>query len=449
MEIVLVGVNHKTAPVETRERLAVLEEHVPATLRSLLDSTYVREACVISTCNRTEFYCVGDNAAQVADFVVQNLSTRHALQREDLLEHLYHRFNEDAARHLFSVAGGLDSMILGEGQILGQVRKAHRLGLDNNAMSGPLNKMFERALRAGKRARTETKISQGASTLSFAAVELARKVYGDLRQRRVLVVGTGKMGLLTVKLLATAGIEHVTVLSRTPERAKAVAEGFSSEARWGGMDQLTDELVPADLVISSTGSPLVILTRAMVAGILRRRRYRPLFIADIAVPRDVEPSVNELEGVYLYNIDDLSAFVDNRMADRHSEVEKVRAIVEDEVMAFWRYFSSLDTVPAIRRLKDALEGMRAEEVAQLLARGDMGMAERERLEAFSRALVGRLLHRPITRLKDIAAHRNVREGMHFLMELFEAEDAASRPDETQPDMVDVSDRSDLSGGAGA
>jgi glutamyl-tRNA reductase len=420
MEIVLVGVSHKTAPVETRERLAVLEGHVPAAIEGLLGTGFVRECSILSTCNRTELYAAGDAAGHVADAIVTHLSHRHGIARDELLPHLFHRFNEEAVRHLFTVSSGLDSMIVGEGQILSQVRKAHQFSLDNQSAGLVLGKLFERAIHVGKRARTETRIAQGATSVSFAAVELARKIYGDLSRKHVLVVGTGKMGMLTLKLLVTAGVARISVLSRREESARRVLADFENqvECSWGSLDRLTDELASADIVISCTASPTPVITAPMVKSILRRRKYRPLFIVDIAVPRDVEAAVNELENVYLYNVDDLSSVVADSLAGRSREMERVRAIIEDEIQSFTRFYTTLETVPAIKRLRTSFESRRAREVAALVARERLTEAERDRMEAFSRALVARLLHDPTVRMKEIASKRNVHEGLHFLLELF-------------------------------
>lgn len=426
MEIVLVGVSHKTAPVETRERLAVLEGHVPAAIQALIGAGSIQECCILSTCNRTELYAVGEAAGHASDAIVAHLSARHGISREVLQPHLYHRFNDEAVRHLFTVSAGLDSMIVGEGQILSQVRKAHRLALETHSLGTVMGKLFERAIRVGKRVRTETKISQGAASVSFAAVELARKIYGDLARKRVLVVGTGKMGVLTMRLLVGAGVANITVLSRRGERARRVLAEFSErvESKCGDLQQLTDELATADIVISCTASPHAVILRQQVKSILRKRRYRPLFIVDIAVPRDVEPAVNELENVYLYNIDDLTSVVKDALADRGREIDQVRAIVEDELLTFSRYYTALETVPAIKRLREAFERTREREMEGLAARERLSDADRTRLDGFSRGLLARLLHLPIMRIKALAATQNVHEGVHFLLQLFEEEGPA-------------------------
>lgn len=421
MDIVLVGVNHKTAPVETRERIAVLEGHVPSMLASLLDGGGVKECCVLSTCNRTELYAAGESAAQVAEHVVQTLCVRHSLGREEMAPYLYHRFNDDAARHLFSVSAGLDSMIVGEGQILAQVREAHRKAVENQAVAAVMTRLFERAIKTGKRVRTETRIAQGASSVSAAAVELARKIHGNLGGRSVLVLGTGKMGMLTVKLMVTAGADKITIMSRTLQRAQTAAAQFASEcpANAAQMDDMPEQLALADIVISCTGAPVPVITRAGVSAVVRRRRGKPLFIVDIAVPRDVESGVNDLDNVFLYNVDDLSEVVTTNLQDRRGEIESARAIVEDEVEGFARYFASLQTVPAIRRLRDYFEHVRAREIETALGRGDLTDGEQRRVDAFSKALVNRLLHVPMVRIKALGASRNVHEGISFLMEVFE------------------------------
>ncbi len=429
--------NHKTAPVETRERLAVLETHLAATLQALMGTGSLKECCVLSTCNRTEFYGLGDTAGHAVEGIAHVLALRSAMPREHLQPLLYHRFNEDAARHLFSVAAGLDSMIVGEGQILGQVRGAHRAASAERVAGSVLGKLFERGIHVGKRVRSETRIAQGAASVSAAAVELARRIHGDLETRHALVVGTGKMGLQTVKLLAAAGVSHISILSRTIERARAAAGSLGAAAEAASMERLADHLVEADIVVSCTASPVAVITRAAVGGILRRRKYRPLFVVDIAVPRDVEPAVNDLDGVYLYNIDDLSSVVSTTMSDRQREIEGARAIVEDEVEQFARWFAALGAVPAIRRLREAFEQTRERTVASLLTREGVSDGERERLEALSRGLINRLLHGPMVRIKEMALTRNVHDGLSFLMDVFEEvpgpqpSDAAAAPSEEE------------------
>ncbi|NDD27210.1 MAG: glutamyl-tRNA reductase [Proteobacteria bacterium] len=435
MEIVLIGLSHKTAPVETRERLAVLDEQIPGLFEALLKTRSVIECAVVSTCNRTELYAVGETPGRAADAVIAHLSARDGQPAEVILPHLYQSFNRDAVRHLFSVSAGLDSMILGEGQILAQVRKAHQISVDHGGAGTAMGKLFERAVRVGKRVRTETRISQGATSVSFAAVELARRIHGDLKRKRVLVVGTGEMGVLTLKLLISAGAEKITVLSRHEENARrlldetpGVVDGVS-----GSLAALEEALNEADVVISATASPVPVITASQMKSVQRRRKYRSLFIVDIAVPRDVEPAVNDIDGVFLYNVDDLSSVVNDSLAERGREVDRVRAIIDEEVESFLHYCASLETVPVIKQVRAAFEASRQREVEALLARERFTDAERDRFESFSRSLIARLLHEPTVRLKDLAGSRNVHEGMLLLLEIFGAPAAPRESSEqTQP-----------------
>lgn len=427
MTIVLVGVSHKTAPVETRERLAVLDAQVPSVFESLLNVPAIRECAIISTCNRTELYAAGDGHERVTEALIAHLATRHGLPGHDLTPHLFRCAQHEAVRHLFSVSAGLDSMILGEGQILAQVRKAHQMSLDHRGAGPLVGKLFERAIRVGKRARAETRIAQGATSVGFAAVELARRVHGDLRKKRVLLVGTGKMGVLTLKLLVTAGAEKVTVVSRREESARRlVAEAASSlDAAYAPIERLTDALAEADIVISCTAAPMPVITAQAVRAAQRYRRGRPLFIVDIAVPRDVEPAVNALDDVFLYNVDDLSGVVSDSLAERTRETERVRLIIDDELDAFFRYCSSLETVPVIKQMRTAFERCRQREVDALLARERLTDEERQRFETFSRSLLARLLHEPTVRLKEMAGRSEAQDGLHLLLEVFGDGDAAT------------------------
>lgn len=442
MEIVLVGVSHKTAPVETRERLAVPDEHVPGAFEALLGLPVVRECAIISTCNRTELYALGDSSARVGEAVVGFLASRNGLRREDLEPHLYKRVHEEAVRHLFAVSAGLDSLIVGEGQILSQVRKAHQVSRDHRGAGQIMGKLFERAIRVGKRARTETRIAQGATSVSFAAVELAKRIHGDLKKKRVLVVGTGKMGALTLKLLMTAGAEKITVLSRRLENARRLVEAVSDSgnATCASMAHLEEALVEADVVISCTASLVPVITFDMVKAAQRKRRYRPLFIVDIAVPRDVEPEVNDLDDVYLYNVDDLANVVQGSLAERAKEMARVHVIIDDELDGFLRYCSTLETVPVIKQMRAAFEASRRREVAALLARERLSEAEQQRFEAFSRTLLARLLHEPTVRLKELSGHHDVHNGLRVLLEVFGGgdEDSNSQPSHP-PSAVPASD----------
>ena len=437
MEIVLVGVSHKTAPVETRERLAIPDDHIAPFIEGVLGTSAVRECVVISTCNRTELYALGDgDGARVADAIVSHLASRRGVSGGDLEPHLYKRYHEDAVRHLFSVSAGLDSLIVGEGQILSQVRKAHLLSRDHRSAGQVMGKLFERAIRVGKRARTETRIAQGATSVSFAAVELAKRIHGDLQKKRVLVVGTGKMGALTLKLLLNAGAEKITVLSRREENARKLIASISESvnAAYGSMGQLEEALGEADIVISCTASLTPVITVPMVRAVQRRRRYRPLFIVDIAVPRDVEPEVNDLDDVYLYNVDDLAVVVADSIAERTREIEQVRVIIDSELDGFLRYCSTLETVPVIKQMRAAFETARQREVEALLARERLSDAEQQRFEAFSRTLLSRLLHEPTMRLKDLSGRQNIHQGLGLLLEVFGGADAAKDASDFQPSL---------------
>jgi glutamyl-tRNA reductase len=393
MKLVLVGTSHKLAPVEVRERVALDAAGASTLARKLgVDG---REAVVLSTCNRTELYVVGAEETDVIDELER-------LAGGSLGSYLYRLTDEAAALHLFRVAAGLDSMVPGEGEILGQVRAAYEAG----ACGPVLDRLFRGALHAGRKARVETAIGESPSSVSAAAAALAQQVFGELEGRRVLIVGAGKVGELAARNLLSRGAEVAFVANRSVDRAAELARRLGSEPL--SLELVAEELVRADVVVSSTSAPGFVLTRAHVEQGLGRRKGAPLFLIDLAVPRDVEPSVAELEGCFLYDIDDLEAVVAESLAGRRREADRAETIVAAEAARFREWQTSLDVVPAIASLREHAEAIRAAELAKAEGRlGGLSDSELRTVESLTRQIVNKLLHGPIVRTKESAALEGV------------------------------------------
>src|SRR5947208_10753312 len=387
MSIVLVGISHHQAPVELRERAALDPESAAKLARTLAGDR--SEAVCLSTCNRTELY-LADESPEVAEEKAE--AALLALEAE-LGPALSRLRDEDAARHLFRVAAGLDSLVPGEGEILGQVRAAHAAG----ATGSILDRLFRQALHAGKKARTETAIGESPASVSSAAAALAEQVFADLRGCEIVVIGAGKVGELAIRNLVSRGAAIAIVANRTAQRAQELA------ARFGGtplsLDRVGDELVRADVVLSSTSARGWTLTREVVERSLPARKGRPLFLLDLAVPRDLDPAIHELDGCYLYDIDDLEAVVVETLADRSREAERAESIVAEEADRFRAWQASLDVVPAITSLRARAEEIRDAE----LSRAKLNDAERRAAESVTAAVLNKLLHLPTIRMKQAAA----------------------------------------------
>jgi glutamyl-tRNA reductase len=387
MSIVLVGISHHQAPVELRERAALDPKRAAELARTLAGER--SEAVCLSTCNRTELYLADESPEGAAEKAEAALLALEA----ELGPALYRLRDEDAALHLFRVAAGLDSLVPGEGEILGQVRAAHAAG----ATGAILDRLFRQALHAGKKARTETAIGESPASVSSAAAALAEQVFGELRGREVVLIGAGKVGELAIRSLVSRGASIAFVANRTAGRAQELAVRFGGSPL--SLDRVGDALARADVVISSTSAPGWTLTRELVERSLPLRKGRPLFLIDLAVPRDLEPSIHELDGCYLYDIDDLEAVVAETLADRGREAERAEKIVTEEAARFRAWQASLDVVPAIASLRAHAEEIRAAE----LDKAKLSGAERRAAESVTAAVLNKLLHLPTIRMKQAAA----------------------------------------------
>jgi glutamyl-tRNA reductase len=409
--LVCLGLSHRTAPVELRERIGALglgAVRCPAVL----------EHASVQTCYRVELYARLTSGLDAArDELVDALSTAHGVEREVLVDHLYVHGGEDAARHLCRVASGLDSLVLGEAEILGQVRDAFEEGAAAGTVGPGLRLLQRAATTAGRRARTETAIGANAATASSMALALAAGVLGDLRGHDLLVVGAGRIGLQTLKAAAGRRVGRVAVANRTRERAVEAAERFDATAH--GLDELGALLAQADVVVSATSAPGVVVTREQVASAMSERSERALVLLDLAVPGDVERDAGAVPGVRLFDVDDLRVGLDESIAARLREVPRVEAIVEDEVAEFGRRYRELEVEPVVSELRRRAESIREREVARALDDlGDVDPRVAERLEHLSRTLVNRLLHDPTVRLRERAGEGDADDVVDAVRDLF-------------------------------
>ncbi|RMG18121.1 MAG: glutamyl-tRNA reductase, partial [Deltaproteobacteria bacterium] len=394
MQLFVTGLSHKTAPIAVRERLAFSDEGLELALSKLKRLPAVSEVVVLSTCNRTEIYGISGEAERGAAEVAGWLGDRSA---SDLSPHLYTHLREEALRHLFRVASSLDSMVVGEPQILGQVKDAFSFAQRQRSAGPHIERLFTRAFRVAKQVRNETRIAENAVSMSFVAVELGKKIFGSIEGKAVLLIGAGKMSELAATHLRNAGCTLV-VANRSPERARRLAELYGGYAR--SLGEVPALLREVDIVLSSTAAPGYVVTKEMLAGVLRKRRYRPLFLIDLALPRDVDPAVNDLEQVYAYDIDDLQQVVDENLQQRLAEAERGEQIVRRELGRFLQEQSARSVQPVVASLRWTAERIALREVEKTLGRlGHLADGDRARIEAMARAIVKKLLHLPTMSLK--------------------------------------------------
>ena len=400
--LLALGVSHKTAPLPVRERLALPEGRAVSVLRELVGHADVHEAVAISTCNRTEVYLVVSDPVEAESATLAILSRQAGIRPTELFGAIYAHRDAEAVRHLFQVAAGLDSMIVGEAEVQGQVKRAYELALVEGVTGPVSNRLFRDALAAGKRVRTETAISRAHVSVSSVAVELARGALGELDTRRVLVIGAGENGELTARALHERGVETVFVANRRYDRAIGLAQRFGGHAV--RFEDLPRQLLAADIVVSATASPHQIVGRDEMELVMEQRAGRPLLMIDIAVPRDIEPTVREITGATLYDMDDLQREVARNMGSREAEAVRARRLVDQDVDRFNAWLASLDVVPTIAALRELGAGV----VEQVLRENDprwesLSDADRERVEVLAQAIVNRLLHEPTLRLKGATA----------------------------------------------
>jgi glutamyl-tRNA reductase len=432
--LLAIGASHKTAPLALREKLALPEGRAARVLAELTGADAIHEAVAISTCNRTELYLLAADAVAAENAALTVLSRQAEIGPTELLGAIYSLRGSDAVRHLFSVAAGLDSMIVGEAEVQGQVKRSYELALVEGT-TGPIsNRLFRDALAAGKRVRTETEISRSQVSVSSVAVKLAADMLGDLASRRVLIVGAGENGELTARALRERGVHTVFVANRRRDRAIGLAQRFGGTAV--RFEDLPAELERADIVVSSTASPHQIVGREELELVAAAREGRPLVLIDIAVPRDIDPQVRDIPGIALYDMDDLQREVARNLGGREAEATRARTVVAEEVERFDAWLGSLDVVPTISALRS-----RGEQIVEQVLRENesrwesLSPADRERVGVLARAVVSRLLHEPTLRLKGSTDEDSSYRHLHALRELFGLDpdfDQAAPPAEVTP-----------------
>ena len=398
MNLIVIGVNHQTAPVEVREQFAIPEARLPQAVKTLAAQPGIEEAMIVSTCNRVEL------VARAKDANVDLHECLHELYGFDTQayrKYLYEYRERDAVRHVFRVASSLDSMVVGEPQILGQVKEAYATARAVGAVNSQLDALYSKAFAVAKRVRTETAIATSAVSIASVAVELAKKIFGNLEGKSVYLVGAGKMCELAARHLLAHGAKKIYVGNRTFERASALAKKFNGEPI--AFEQLYDTVDRADIVISSTGAPHTIFRKEHGERFLARRKNRPMFFIDIAVPRDVDPEMNKLDGIFVYDIDDLQQVVSSHISDRRVEADRAEAIVQLEVDKFQARLQTLDVVPTIVSLQEHLETVRQAEIDRVRGRlGTLTPEQEMAVEALSRGIINKIMHTPITTLKSAA-----------------------------------------------
>jgi glutamyl-tRNA reductase len=403
MRLLVTGLNHRTAPVEVRERVAFSEDALPGALQNLKGRAGLLEGMILSTCNRVEIAVTCDEQSDPNPCVNAFLKDAHQLEQPALAQYFYRYEGRDAIRHIFRVAASLDSMVVGEPQILGQLKGAYAAAKAAGAVHGFLELVLTRAFSVAKRVRSETEIGQSAVSVSYAAVELAREIFGSLENRKVLLVGAGKMSELAARHLRRSGASNIFVTNRTRERADSMAQLFQGKVV--EYERFTQMLPEVDIVITSSGAPHFIITRDEMKRVIDKRRNRPMFLIDIAVPRNVEPAVNQLDNVYLYDIDDLQKVIQTNLKGRLKEAEQAEEIIAEEVERLVLRLKTREVTPTIVGLQEHLEQIRQAEILRLRGKlGALSPQQEEAIEALTRGIMNKIAHGPIAELRKQAGN---------------------------------------------
>ncbi len=420
MNLQLIGVNHRSAPVEVRERFAIPEKQLPEALQSLVQYPGVQEGLIISTCNRVEVLAgLKNGTADLRGF----LRDYFHLDPSEFDQHLYEFREHDAVQHLFRVACSLDSMVVGEPQILGQLKEAYAVARAVGAVQSNLDALLTRSFAIAKRIRTETAIASSAVSVASVAVDLAKKIFGDLKGKNVYLVGAGKMSELAARHLLANGAGSIFVANRTYDRALSLASKFNGRAL--RFEELYDTADQADIIISSTGAPVAIFRKEHGERFMARRRNRPMFFIDIAVPRDVDASMNDVDGVFVYDIDDLQQVVASHLSDRKKEASKAEDIVKIEVERFAQRMQTLDVVPTILSLQEYLEDIRQAEIDRYRSRlGQVSSEQEAAIDAMTRAMINKIMHTPIVALKTAAKDPESTTVIDVIRKLFNLQEKA-------------------------
>ncbi len=427
----VLGVNHKTTPVEIREKLVFSDPREP--LRKLFSIPGVKECCFLSTCNRVEVFFVGNPADSTKDEIRNMLFANSGVTDKETKRYTFLFQEIEAINHLFRVAASLDSMIVGEAQILGQLKQAFRNAMEQNCTGIILNRFIQKSFSVAKRIRTETRIGSSAVSISYAAVELAKKIFGNLKNKKVLLVGAGEMAELAAEHLITHGIGEVIVANRTFERAVKLARRFNGSAV--ALSELVTQLEIADIVISSTGASDLILRKQDVKPIMRQRKHRPLFLIDIAVPRDLDPKINDFDNVYLFDIDDLQNVIEVNKSERRKEADKAERIVTEETLKFTQWLENFEVTPTIMAIREKADAIRTAELAKTLSQlKDLSPKEIKSIEILTTSLINKLLHDPLNFLKSNSAPDEKEMKLDLTRKIFGLDTEARRPSTpTKPD----------------
>ncbi|HEY3309417.1 MAG TPA: glutamyl-tRNA reductase [Desulfuromonadaceae bacterium] len=430
MNIIVVGLSHKTASVEIREKVAFSPNLIDKPLRDLVALDGIVEGLIVSTCNRVEIYATTHDIAGGISRIKRFMAEHHHIPLEVLEPHLYTYHSENAIRHVFRVASSLDSMVVGEPQILGQIKTSYGYAAEYKSSGIILNRFLHKAFSVAKRVRTETRIASSAVSVAFAAVELAKKILGDLSDKTVMLIGAGEMCELAAKHFLNSGAHGIMVTNRTFERAERLAEEFSGSAV--RFEELFEHLHKADIVLSSTGAPHTIIGPKDVEDVVRKRRFKPMFFIDIAVPRDIDPKVDDVENAYLFTVDNLQEIVQANLAKRSREAEKAEEIINQEIGQFYKWLSSLEVTPTIVALRTRFDEIRKAELSRTAAGWkDLTPEEEKRLEALTISFMNKLLHTPTTLLKQAGQGGRVDLYVDALRQLFELEAAREESEELE------------------
>ena len=422
MSLITLGINHKTAPLELRERLAFTPQTLPEALQSLKKLAHIEEASILSTCNRTELYCVTSNDNDRA--IIQWFSHFHGLDEDQIKEHIYLHAHEETVRHAMEVASGLDSMVLGEPQIAGQMKEAYAMANESGTIGLLLGKLYQRAFAVSKQVRTDTDIGSSPVSVAFAAVSLAKQIFGDLKQTTVLLVGAGETIELAARHLHSQGVKKVIIANRSVERAQKLADEFQGEAI--SLQSISEHLHRSDIVISSTASPLPIIGKGTVERALKKRKHEPIFMVDLAVPRDVEPEVNDLDDVYLYSVDDLQSVIEENMENRIQAAEQARDIIDVQVSHFLDWQKSLGAVDIIAQIRQNTQDISSEVLNKAKKQLAAGQNAEEVLDFLANTLTNKFLHQPSTKLRQ-ASQEEREDVLNVARDLFLGHDVNKEP----------------------
>ena len=430
MHTLVVGVNYRTAPVEIREKLSFIETELPQAMQALKEQKSILENVIVSTCNRTEIYAVVDQLHTGRHYVKQFLADYFGIAQESFSQYLFIYEQDQAVDHLFRVTAGIDSMVLGETQILGQVKSSFLAGQESGTTGTVFNQLFKQAVTLAKKAHSETAIGENAVSVSYAAVELGKKIFGSLKNKQVVILGAGKMGELAIKNLQGSGANKITVINRTFEKAEALAESFGGQAK--PLNQLQCALLEADILISSTGATDYVIDFELMQFVDKLRKGKPLFMVDIAVPRDVDPKIGDLANVFLYDIDDMQGIVEANLAERERAAEQIVEMINHEAVQFNDWLATLGVVPVISALRKKALGIQAETMASIENKmPDLTDREKKILNKHTKSIINQLLKDPILQAKELAGSPKSREQLELFQQIFGIEEEVEAEVEKQ------------------